>query len=222
MPEPRTVSPAHSPLREIKAMVNSGGVWAVGILLLTNASFIGMLEALYPLYLKQHLDFSRTWISIFFAIISGAFMITMPVAGRFSSTVKPFPMIATGLAIAALTTPGLVFLNNTILIAGCLAFNGLGWALCLAPTFPLFTALVTRIGSHLGIAFGLSNVFFAAGFMLGPMIGTALMQIGGIRMSYVVFSIMMSIVLIFTKFALVGEAAEGKSQQIKKSEKFPL
>ncbi len=54
------------------------------------------------------------------------------------------------------------------------------------------------------------------------MIGTALMQIGGIRMSYVVFSIMMSIVLIFTKFALVGEAAEGKSQQIKKSEKFPL
>ena len=169
-----------------------------------------MLEALYPLYLNQQLDYSRTWISISFAVTTGAFVITMPLAGRFSSPDKPLPMVATGLLIAALTIPGLVLFKSTILIAGCLALVGMGWALCLAPTFPLFTSAVTRVGSHFGIAFGLSNVFFAAGFMVGPAFGAGLMHMGGIQMPFLAFSIMIIIVLIFTKFAVFGETAVSK------------
>jgi len=210
MPQPQTVSPTRSPFREIKAMMNSCSVWVVGILLLTSASFIGMLEALYPLYLNQQLDFSRTWISISFAVTTGAFVITMPLAGRFASPDKPLPMIATGLLIAALTIPGLVLFKSTILIAGCLALNGMGWALCLAPTFPMFTSAVSRIGSHFGIAFGLSNVFFAAGFMVGPAFGAGLMHMGGIQMPFLAFSVLVIIVLIFTIFTVSGEAAVSK------------
>ncbi len=205
MPEPQTTAPTRSPFQELKAMMNNSGVWGVGILLIIEASFIGMLEALYPLYLNQQLDFSRIQISVAFAITTGAFVVTMPLAGRFSSADRPFPMIATGLLIAALTTPGLVLFKNTVLIAGCLAFNGFGWALCLAPTFPLFTKIITGIDSHFGIAFGLSNVFFATGFALGPVFGAGLVHIGGIQMAFPVFSIIIIGVLIFTKYVTLRE-----------------
>jgi MFS family permease len=147
-----------------------------------------MIEPIYPVYLKHDLGFSRTMISIVFAIITGAFVLLMPLMGVLSDKVRPRKLMITGLLISGITAPGMVLITSLVPLAACLFIMGVGWALLIAPAFPLFTKAVEEAGSQYGIAFGLSNAFWAGGFIVGPAIGGPLTQYFGILTPLTVFS----------------------------------
>lgn len=175
---PENTTSSRSPVKEIRSLISNRRILAVGMLFFTGAFFVGMLESIYPVYLGRTLNFSRTHIGITFAVLTGTFVLLMPLAGALSSKFRASLFITAGLVITSVSLPGLVFFQATKILSVFLVCQALGWALFFAPAFPIFTQAVKDAGSGSGIAFGLSNVFWAAGFMVGPAIGGLLMELG--------------------------------------------
>jgi len=205
MPRPGEASSSQSPMQEIKALLARREVVIVGLIFLVGASFIGMIEPLYPVYLRDELGCSRTMISVLFAGILGAFVFLMPFFGALSDKVRPRVLIVAGLAVSAVASPGMILFKEMTPLMICLVVVGVGWALLFAPAFPLFTQAVKDADSQYGIAFGLSNAFWAGGFILGPGIGGPLAQFFGILTPFVGFSVLMLILLLFLLKQKIGD-----------------
>lgn len=201
MPKPRKTSSSRSLLQDIKTLLSRREIIVIGLIFLVVASFIGMIEPLYPVYLRNELGFTRTLINIAFGTLTGAFVIMMPPIGMLSDKIRPRKLIITGLAISALMAPGLVIFKEMIPLFFCLSVLGISWALLIAPAFPLFTRSVKTVKIQFGISFGLFNAFWAGGFIVGPAIGGPLAQFFGILTPLIVFSIIMLTVL----FVLMGK-----------------
>jgi len=198
--KPKDTTSSRSPMQEIRSLLSNRKILTVGMLFFIGAFFVGMLESIYPVYLGRTLNFSRTQIGITFAVLTGTFVLLMPLAGALSSKYRASLFITTGLVITSISLPGLVFFQAAKILSLFLICQAMGWALFFAPAFPIFTQEVKNAGSGSGIAFGLSNVFWAAGFMIGPVIGGLLMELGGIQLPFTLMGFaLLFLIMIFQR-----------------------
>jgi MFS family permease len=137
------------------------------------AIFAGVLEVLAPLRLDE-LGASGAVIGGIFLVVAGAEAVLSPWSGRISDRHGRLAPIRVGLA-GAIVMAGLLPLPGTVVLMGlamlaAVASLGAFWA----PAMALLSDASESAGLDLALAFGLANLAWASGHMVGSAGGAAL------------------------------------------------
>ncbi len=145
-----------------------------GVALATGAAALALVEPLLPLDLSDRLGLSSLGVGIVFGIGLAAYLLLVPIAGRWSDRRgRRAPIIVGGVLMAA----GLPFIAVgpvwSVTIAFCVA--GAGMAAMIAPTGPLMVEAVDEAGmtGRYGLSAAALTVIFAIGYVVGPLFGAA-------------------------------------------------
>jgi MFS family permease len=101
-------------------------------------------------------------------------------------------MIITGLLLAIFFLPAPAFVDGLAPTVAFMVCLGLVTTLIASPVSPAVTSAVDAMGSGGGgysSAFGLVNLAYAAGMMVGPLVGGVSVDIIGIKPSLVIFGL---------------------------------
>jgi MFS family permease len=145
-----------------------------GVTLATAAGVLALVEPLLPLDLADRLELSSLGVGVVFAIGLAAYLLLVPLAGRWSDRRgRRAPIIVGG----ALMTGGLPFIAVGPAWAVTVAFSvvGAGMAAMIAPTGPLMVEAVDAAGmaGRYGLSAAALTVIFAVGYVIGPLVGAA-------------------------------------------------
>ncbi len=163
------------------------------IALVTTVGF-GMLEPTLPLYLEKEFSLSTSGVGLLFGAMMAVFALGSPLAGRLSDRAGRRAPILLGLAGSALLMPLLPLAPGLPVLALLLAGLGAGIALFDIPSLPMITDAVPRRAggdSEYGTAFGLFNIFWSAGYALGPLMAGAVYGSAGLFHAYLAFSVLL-------------------------------
>ena len=151
------------------AMGMGAGLWA-------------LLEATLPLYFDAHLQMTPTRIGLCFGAAAVAHMITSPLMGALSDRVGRKNVLMAGLLLAVVLIPLPVFMHSLWALLAAMACTGILASLIMSPASPALADAVARMGSDsYASVFGILNLAYAVGMMVGPLLGSAAVQALGIR-----------------------------------------
>lgn len=152
---------------------------------------LGVLEPLFPVYLQQNLGISTTAIGLLFALTVLFYTLASPLVGNLADRWGKSGLMALGLAATALAAPALTLSGSLTVAAALFAVCGVTIALFETPTLPLIADLLAgrAEGDVYGTAFGLFNVAWAVGYLLGPAAGGFLAQKHGLPTAMILLSI---------------------------------
>ncbi len=152
---------------------------------------LGVLEPLFPVYLQQNLGISTTAIGLLFALTVLFYTLASPLVGNLADRWGKSGLMAVGLAATALAAPALTLSGSLTVAAALFAVCGVTIALFETPTLPLIADLLAgrAEGDVYGTAFGLFNVAWAVGYLLGPAAGGFLAQKHGLPTAMILLSI---------------------------------
>lgn len=145
-----------------------------GVALATGAAVLALVEPLLPLDLSERLELSSLGVGLVFGIGLAAYLLLVPIAGRWSDRRgRRTPIIFGGVMMAVglpLTAVGPVWL---VTLGFCVA--GAGMAAMIAPTGPLMVEAVDQAGmaGRYGLSAAALTVIFAVGYVVGPLVGAA-------------------------------------------------
>jgi len=145
-----------------------------GVTLATAAAVLALVEPLLPLDLADRLDLSSLGVGVVFAIGLAAYLLLVPIAGRWSDRRgRRAPIVVGG----ALMAGGLPFIAFSPAWTVTIAFSvvGAGMAAMIAPTAPLMVEAVDDAGmaGRYGLSAAALTVIFAVGYVVGPLVGAA-------------------------------------------------
>jgi predicted MFS family arabinose efflux permease len=180
--ETRRAGPAAPALPVIIRATRSGvGAWATAIML-ASAGALGLIEVVAPLDLEARLGLSSATIGILFAASIAVDALTSPLAGRWGDRRgRRGPAIA-GLALSALSVALLAVLPGVGGAAVALAVYGAGFSLAIAAAVPWLDEAMAE-GAR-GLAYGVQNLVYAAGYIVGPILGGVLLDRAGADLTY--------------------------------------
>jgi DHA1 family multidrug resistance protein-like MFS transporter len=135
---------------------------------------LAFVEPLLPLDLSERLDLSSLGVGVVFAIGLAAYLLLVPIAGRWSDRRgRRAPIIAGGALIAV----GLPFvaIGPVGLVTVAFSVAGAGMAAMIAPSGPLMVEAVDDAGmvGRYGLSSAALTVIFALGYTVGPLVGAA-------------------------------------------------
>jgi multidrug resistance protein len=155
------------------AMAMGSGLWA-------------LLEATLPLHFDRELHLAPTAIGLCFGAAAVLHMLTSPLMGALSDRVGRKAVLMTGLALAVVLIPLPVFARSLGALVPAMACTGLLASLIMSPASPALADAVARLGSDsYASAFGILNLAYAVGMMVGPLLGSLAVQAFGIRSALV-------------------------------------
>jgi MFS family permease len=147
-----------------------------------GAGLLALLESTLPLYLDRVLRMAPTAIGLCFGAAAVAHMITSPMAGALSDRFGRRHLLMIGLLLAVVGIPLPAFMPSLGSVAAAMALIGIITTLILSPASPAMADAVERMGSDsYGSVFGILNIAYAVGMMVGPLLGSAVVQTLGIR-----------------------------------------
>lgn len=147
-----------------------------------GAGLLALLESTLPLHLDRALGLAPTAIGLCFAAAAVTHMISSPLMGALSDRLGRVRILVTGLALATVCIPLPAFMPGAWSVAGAMGLIGVVTTLIMSPASPAMADAVERMGSDsYGSVFGILNIAFALGMMAGPFLGSALVQLLGIR-----------------------------------------
>jgi MFS transporter, DHA1 family, solute carrier family 18 (vesicular amine transporter), member 1/2 len=155
-------------------------LWAVpearvaGVALAAAAAVLALVEPLLPLDLADRLELSSLGVGIVFAIGLAAYLLLVPIAGRWSDRrVRRTPIVVGG-ALMAVGLP-FVAVGPAWLVTVAFSVVGAGMAAMIAPTGPLMVEAVDQAGmaGRYGLSAAALTVIFALGYVVGPLLGAA-------------------------------------------------
>lgn len=159
------------------AMVLGAGIWAT-------------LESTLPLHFDRVLGWRPSSIGLCFAVAALGHTLTSPLAGALSDRYGRRGILRTGLVLTFFLAPLPVFFHASWVILGAMAGLGLASSLIMSPASPAVTDAVERMGStSYATVFGLLNLAFALGMMVGPFLGSAGVELIGIRSTMVILAL---------------------------------
>ncbi len=170
------------------------------LIVLVGTASLGLLEPLFPVYLSEQLHLSSTMIGVLFAVMVLAYTVASPWVGRWSdSGGKNLPMTL-GLLGSAVAGPVITQSGNLATVAVIFIFYGVMVALIEAPTMPLIADLIEQGEGDqaYGTAYGLFNMSYALGALLGPAIGGVIVAGSSLLNAMLV----LSVPLLFLAFRL--------------------
>ena len=149
--------------------------------IVVGSTLLSLLEPILPLHLKDRLQAGPAAIGLLFGLATLAYGISSPLAGAISDRWGRRRTMTVGLGASAIALP-LAGLPETWWGEACALMPlGVACALLLSPTLPdLADAADRRGGDGYGAAYALSNMAYAIGMLLGPLLGGALMQVLGV------------------------------------------
>ncbi|MFL5820570.1 MAG: MFS transporter [Solirubrobacteraceae bacterium] len=180
--EVRRGGPSLPALPAIIQTTRSGiGAWAAAIML-GSAAALGLIEVVAPLDLEDRLGLSSGTIGILFAASVAIDAVLSPVGGRWGDRHgRRGPAIA-GLALSALSVVLLAALPGVWGAAVALAVYGAGFSLAMAASVPWLDEAMAE-GAR-GLAYGVQNLLYAAGYIVGPILGGVLLERSGADLTY--------------------------------------
>ena len=166
------------------------GIAIVLVIVMMGTVSLGVLEPLFPVYLEENLGLGSSAIGLLFALTVLAYSLASPIVGRLTDRIGKKGLMIWGLLTTAVAAPALVFAGNLALVAVLFALCGITIALFETPTLPFIADRISggEEGEAYGTAFGLFNMAWAIGYMLGPAAGGFLAQKHGLPTTMVVLS----------------------------------
>jgi multidrug resistance protein len=147
-----------------------------------GAGLLALLESTLPLHFDRALRMAPTAIGLCFGAAAVTHMICSPLMGALSDHVGRNRVLVTGLLLATVCIPLPAFMPGVWGVAGAMAVIGVVTTLIMSPASPAMADAVERMGSDsYGSVFGILNIAYALGMMAGPMLGSAAVQVLGIR-----------------------------------------
>jgi len=175
--------------RMARAVLSCPGIALTLVVVIMGTVSLGLLEPLFPVFLQDKFGVGSTAIGLLFALTVLAYSISSPPVGKLSDRVGKKKPMAVGLAATAVVAPALVYANNLAVTAILFALCGVVIALFETPALPL---IADRIGGEeggaYGTAFGLFNMAWALGYLLGPAAGGFLAQQHGLPTTMIILS----------------------------------
>ncbi|NPV60777.1 MAG: MFS transporter [Actinobacteria bacterium] len=152
---------------------------------------LGVLEPLFPVHLQGKLGLSSTVIGMLFALTVMVYTLASPLVGWLADRWGKRAFLTSGLLATAVAAPALTLSGNVWVAAALFAACGLTIALFETPTLPLIADLMAGEGGEdvYGVAFGLFNMAWAVGYLLGPVAGGFLAQRYGLPTAMIVLSV---------------------------------
>ncbi len=180
--EARRAGPSLPALPAIVAATRSGaGAWGAAILLGT-ACALGLIEVVAPLDLDARLGLSSATIGLLFAASIAVDAVLSPLGGRWGDRRGRRGPAMAGLSLTAISVVLLAILPGIGGIAVALVVYGAGFSLAVAASVPWLDEAFME-GAR-GLAYGAQNLLYAAGYVVGPIVGGLLLEGGGADLAY--------------------------------------
>jgi len=157
------------------------GAWAVAIML-GSACVLGLFEVVAPLDLDARLGLSSSAIGLLFAYSIAFDAILSPFGGRWGDRHGRRGLAIVGLAATGVSMLALAVLPGVGGTAVGLGIYGIGFSLAMAASVPWLDEAFPS--SERGLAYGVQNLVYAAGYVIGPILGGLLLGAGGADLAY--------------------------------------
>lgn len=177
--------------RMARTVMGHPGMAMIVVIVMMGTVSLGLLEPLFPVYLRDNLGLGSTGIGLLFALTVLAYSAASPFAGRLSDRAGKRGPMALGLTATAVFAPLLVFSHDLSLTALLFILCGVSIALFETPTLPFIAdrIAVGGKGEVYGTAFGIFNMAWAVGYLLGPAAGGFLASRHGLPTTMVILSV---------------------------------
>jgi multidrug resistance protein len=147
-----------------------------------GAGLLALMESTLPLHFDRTLHMAPTAIGLCFGAAAVTHMICSPLMGALSDRLGRLRVLLTGLLAAMVFIPLPAFMPGPWSASAAMAVLGIVTTLILSPASPAMADAVERMGSDsYGSVFGILNIAYALGMMAGPLLGSAVVQVLGIR-----------------------------------------
>ncbi|WP_005032015.1 MFS transporter [Holophaga foetida] len=182
---------------EYRALLKNGTVRLFAGATALGAGIWATLESTLPLHFDRVMGWRPSSIGLCFAVAALGHTLTSPLAGALADRYGHRGILRIGLVLILFLAPLPVFFQASWIILGSMAGLGLATSLVMSPASPAVTDAVERMGStSYATVFGLLNLSYAMGMMVGPILGSAGVEALGIR------STMLLLGLFFGAYAL--------------------
>ena len=147
-----------------------------------GAGLLALLETTLPLHFDHTLRMGAAAIGYCFGAEAVSHMVCSPLMGGLSDRVGRTRVLTAGFLLAMVFISLPAYLATVWGVAGAMACLGVITTLIMSPVSPAMADAAERLGtSSYGSVFGILNFAFALGMMVGPLVGSALVQLLGIR-----------------------------------------
>jgi MFS family permease len=180
--EERRTASAMPALAAVVRVTRSGlGAWAAAIVL--GSSFLlGYVEVVAPLDLDARLGLSSSAIGLLFAASIAVDAAVSPFGGRWGDRRGRLGPAIVGLAVTGISMVALAVLPGVGGTAVALALYGAGFSLMMTAAVPWLDEAFP--GRERGLAYGVQNLVYAAGYAVGPILGGLLLEAWDADLAY--------------------------------------
>jgi MFS family permease len=165
----------------VRATRSARGAWGAGILL-ASASVLGLIEVVAPLDLEARLALASGTIGLLFAGSIAVDAVLSPFGGRWGDRRGRRVVAVAGLALSAVSLGLLAVLPGVGGAAIALAVYGAGFSLAMAASVPWLDEAMAD--ETRGLGYGLQNLLYALGYIVGPILGGVLLDRLGADIAY--------------------------------------
>lgn len=162
-------------------------VLAPALIMISGASFLGMVDFTVPLDLDRRLGTGATAIGLLFALAAVLDAVVAPFAGRASDRRGRAPVAAAGAAVVGLSGIMLAGLGTLAGTAISLIVFGLGQATLFSATVPWLEETFAK--ANRGLAYGGLNLVYAIGYTLGPLAAGVLLEVASADFVYLLMAV---------------------------------
>ena len=163
-------------------LLKDGTVRMLAGVMVMGAVLGAVLEAVLPLHLSRHLGMDAVAIGLAFTMAALASTFISPLVGHWTDRRGAQAPMRLGLALGALLLASAAFIPTRVGIYIFMLVFGGASSLLMSPIGPAMAARVEqRGGSEFGSVFSLLNIAFSLGLMAGPLLGSALTDLMGLK-----------------------------------------
>ncbi len=146
-----------------------------------------VLESTLPLHFDAVLRFSPGQIGLCFAAAAATHTVTSPLMGHLSDRIGRKKVLMAGLSLSVFLIPLPVYFRHPALVVASMMALGSTASFIMSPSSPAVADAVEKTGSaSFASAFSILNIAYAAGMMVGPLVGSALVQVLGIQVALLI------------------------------------
>jgi MFS family permease len=179
--ERRTASAMPALAAVVRATRSGLGAWAAAIVL-GSSCLLGYVEVVAPLDLDARLGLSSSAIGLLFAASIAVDAAVSPFGGRWGDRRGRLGPAIVGLAVTAISMVALAVLPGVGGTAAALALYGAGFSLMMTAAVPWLDEAFP--GHERGLAYGVQNLVYAAGYAVGPILGGLLLEAWNADLAY--------------------------------------